>query len=63
MPKRRQSQSSTLKSLRSVRGFVRLAGVDEAGATEALSFIPSEGAVMEQVVKLVDFDGSPGERK
>lgn len=32
-----------------------LAGIDEAGATEALRFIPTEEAVMEKVVSLYDY--------
>lgn len=32
----------------------RLAGVDEAGATEALRFVPTEEAVMEKVVSMYD---------
>ena len=32
--------------------YIRLAGIDEAGATEVLRFIPTEEAVMERVVSL-----------
>ena len=35
--------------------YIRLAGVDEAGATEVLRFIPTEEAVMERVVNLYDY--------
>lgn len=36
--------------------YVRLAGVDEAGATEALSFIPTDQAVMETLAVIVNRD-------
>ena len=32
--------------------YIRLAGIDEAGATESLRFIPTEEAVMEKIVSL-----------
>ncbi len=32
--------------------YIRLAGIDEAGATETLKFIPTEEAVMEKVVSM-----------
>jgi ribulose bisphosphate carboxylase small subunit len=34
--------------------YIRLAGIDEAGATETLHFIPTEEAVMEKVVSMYD---------
>ncbi len=34
--------------------YIRLAGVDEAGATETLRFVPTEEAVMEKVVNMYD---------
>lgn len=34
--------------------IARLAGIDEAGATEGLSFIPTDPAVMEQLVVIVN---------
>ena len=34
--------------------YIRLAGVDEAGATEVLRFVPTEEAVMEKVVSMYD---------
>lgn len=42
--------------IKQVRSFnhIRLAGIDEAGATEVLRFIPTEEAVMEKVVSLYD---------
>lgn len=35
--------------------YIRLAGVDEAGATEVLRFIPTEEAVMERIVSMYDY--------
>lgn len=35
--------------------YIRLAGVDEAGATEILRFVPTEEAVMEKVVSMYDY--------
>jgi ribulose bisphosphate carboxylase small subunit len=35
--------------------YIRLAGIDEAGATEVLRFVPSEEAVMEKVVSLYGY--------
>lgn len=43
------------KDLKTMQRYIRLAGVDEAGATETLHFIPTEEAVMEHVVKLVEY--------
>lgn len=40
------------KDLKTMQRYIRLAGIDEAGATEALKFIPTEEAVMEKVVNL-----------
>ncbi len=37
--------------------YIRLAGVDEGGATERLKFIPTDEAVMEKVVSLLDYKG------
>lgn len=34
--------------------YIRLAGVDESGATERLSFMPGDEAVMERIVNLFD---------
>jgi integrase len=44
--------------LKTMQRYIRLAGVDEAGATEVLRFIPAgptDQAVMEHMVKLVDY--------
>jgi len=35
--------------------YIRLAGVDEAGATEGLKFIPSEEVAMETVVNMYNY--------
>lgn len=43
------------KDLKTMERYVRLAGVDERGATEKLRFLPSETEVMAQVVNLCDF--------
>lgn len=40
------------RDLKTMQRYIRLAGIDEAGATEVLKFIPSEEAVMEHVVNL-----------
>jgi integrase len=42
------------KDLKTMQRYIRLAGVDEGGATETLRFIPTEEAVMEKVVSLYD---------
>lgn len=41
------------RDLKTMQHYIRLAGIDEGGATEKLRFIPSEAAVMEKVVGLV----------
>ena len=42
------------KDLKTMQRYIRFAGVDEAGATEAHRFAPTEEAVMEKVVSLYD---------
>lgn len=42
------------KDLKTMQRYIRLAGVDEAGATESLRFVPTEEAVMEKVVSMYD---------
>lgn len=42
------------RDLKTMQRYIRLAGVDEAGATESLKFIPTEEAVMEKVVNMYD---------
>jgi integrase len=43
------------KDMKTMQRYIRLAGMDEAGATEKLSFIPTDEAVMERVVNLFDY--------
>ena len=38
--------------MKTMQRYIRLAGIDEGGATEKLKFIPTEEAVMEKVVSL-----------
>ncbi len=40
------------KDMKTMQRYIRLAGIDEAGATEVLRFIPTEEAVMEKVVTM-----------
>jgi ribulose bisphosphate carboxylase small subunit len=40
------------KDMKTMQRYIRLAGIDEAGATEVLRFIPTEEAVMEKVVSM-----------
>jgi len=42
------------KDMKTMQRYVWLAGIDEAGATESLSFIPTDPAVMEQFVVIVN---------
>lgn len=43
------------KELKTMERYIRLAGIDERGATEGLGFIPSDQGVMENVVSMFDF--------
>lgn len=43
------------RDFKTMQRYVRLAGIDEAGATEALHFIPTEEATMEKVVSLYKY--------
>lgn len=43
------------KDMKTMQRYIRLAGIDEAGATEVLRFIPTEEAVMEKVVDMYDY--------
>jgi integrase len=43
------------KDMKTMQRYIRLAGIDEGGATEVLRFIPTEEAVMEKVVDLFDY--------
>lgn len=47
------------RDLKTMQRYIRLAGIDEAGATEILRFIPTEEVVMEEAVSL--FHHRPGE--
>ena len=47
------------KDMKTMQRYVRLAGIDEGGATERLSFIPTEEAVMEKVVNLFQYTKRP----
>lgn len=40
------------RDMKTMQRYIRLAGIDEGGATEVLRFIPTEVAVMEKVVSL-----------
>jgi len=42
------------RDLKTMQRYIRLAGIDEAGATESLKFIPTESAVMEKVVSMYE---------
>lgn len=42
------------RDLKTMQRYIRLAGVDECGATEVLRFIPTEEAVMEKVVSMYE---------
>lgn len=48
------------RELKTAERYIRLAGIDERGATEGLGFIPTEQGVMEKVVNLYDFQASRG---
>lgn len=43
------------KDIKTMQRYIRMAGIDERGATEVLNFIPTEEAVMEKVVSMSDF--------
>jgi integrase len=44
--------------LKTMQHYVRLAGVDERGATDSLKLLPSDEACMGEVVRIFDFKGS-----
>lgn len=46
--------------LKTMQHYVRLAGVDERGATDSLKLLPSDEACMGEVVRLLDFKGTGG---
>ena len=43
------------KDMKTMQRYVRLAGIDESGATENLGFIPTDEATMERVVSIFDY--------
>jgi integrase len=43
------------RDLKTMQHYVRLAGVDERGATDVLRMLPSDAAVMAEVVNIFDF--------
>jgi integrase len=43
------------KDMKTMQRYIRLAGIDESGATERLSFIPTDEAVMEKVVSMFGY--------
>lgn len=43
------------KDIKTMQRYIRMAGIDEQGATEGLKFLPSDEAVMGRVVNLFDF--------
>lgn len=45
------------RELKTAERYIRLAGVDERGATEGLGFIPTDQGVMENVVEMYGFKG------
>ena len=40
------------RDMKTMQRYIRLAGIDESGATEVLRFIPTEEAVMEKVLNM-----------
>ena len=43
------------RELKTAERYIRLAGINERGATEGLEFIPTEQGIMEKVVNMYDF--------
>jgi len=43
------------KDLKTMERYIRLAGVDERGATEGLDFVPTQQGIMENVVRMFEF--------
>lgn len=43
------------RDMKTMQFYIRLAGIDEGGATEVLRFIPTHEAVMEKVVNIFDY--------
>lgn len=49
--------------MKTMQRYIRLAGIDEGGATEVLRFIPTEEAVMEKVVNLFSYKKGTGDQE
>jgi len=49
------TSTSGWRDLKTMEFYIRVAGVDEKGATDCLSILPSEAEVMENVVNLFNF--------
>lgn len=43
------------KDLKTMERYIRLAGIDERGATEGLSFLPTDQGIMENVVRMFEY--------
>jgi len=43
------------RDLKTMQRYIRMAGIDEKGATECLNFLPTPEATMEKVVQMYDF--------
>jgi integrase len=43
------------RDFKTMQRYIRFAGIDEAGATESLRFIPTEEAVMEKVISMYNY--------
>ena len=50
------------RELKTAERYIRLAGIDERGATEGLGFIPTDQGVMEKVVNMYDFQANRSKR-
>jgi len=46
------------QDLKTMQHYIRLAGVDERGATDTLKILPSDEACMGEVVRIFDFKNS-----
>ncbi len=51
-PKKRRSDSKVMTKEASVEFYIRVAGVEEKGATDCLKILPSDAEVMGNVVAL-----------
>jgi len=48
------------EELKTMQRYIRMAGIDEKGATEVLKVLPSDAAVMGEVVDLFEFKAQAG---